>query len=173
MNKTIFSMRKVAIAICLAATTFGVYAQDAKESYLKLSHCLSHSITTETVDEFSLTGAEVLIKGNEVSIVYAAEPAKNRKFEFDLVRSFEFGLRTITGINNVNALVFRAYIDGAKILHIEAEESLGQVNVYTLTGGLVASQKTDGNRTQINMSGFQRGVYVVQGGVNRVMVVKN
>ena len=166
-------MRSVlVIAICLAATTFGAHAQDEKESYLKLSHFLTSSSTTLTVEEFSLTGAEVLIKGNEVSVEYAAEPAKNRKFDFDLIKSFEFGLRLITGINNVNTLVFRAYIDEAKILHIEAEESLGQVNIYSLTGTLLTSHKTDENRTQINMSSFQRGLYIVQGGINRVMIVK-
>jgi len=174
MIKTFFLMGKVvAISICLAASTFGAYAQDAKESYLKLSHYPSSGSTTVTVDEFSLTGAEVLIKGNDVSVVYAAETSKNRKFEFDLIKSFEFGLRTITGINNVNAIIFRAYIDGAKLLHIEAEESLGQVNIYAVNGRLLTSQKTDENRTQINMSNFQRGVYIVQGGVNRVMIVKN
>jgi len=174
MIKTIFSLRKVmVIAICLATSTFGVYAQDEKESYLKLSHYPTASSTIVTVDEFSLTGAEVLIKGNEVSVEYAAQPAKNRKFDFDLITSFEFGLRTITGINNVNDTVFRAYIDGAKILHVEAEESLGQVNIYALTGSLLTSHKTDGNRAQINMSEFQRGIYILQGGVNRVMIVKN
>ena len=163
----------VAIAICLAASVFGALAQDSKESYLKLSHYLTHGSTIVTVDEFSLTGAEVLIKGNEVSVEYAAQPARNRKYEFDLIKSFEFGLRTITGVNNVNTPVFRAYIDDAKVLHIEAEESLGQVNIYSVSGSLLASKKTDENRTQINMSDFQRGIYIVQGGVNRVMIVKN
>jgi len=174
MNKQKNILRNmVAIAICLAATTFNVLAQDAKESYLKLSHYPASGSTTVMVDEFSLTGAEVLIKGNEVSVVYAAEPAKNRKFDFDLIKSFEFELRTITGINNVNALVFRAYIDGGKMLHIEAEESLGQVNVYAASGVLLVSQKTDNNRMQINMSNYQRGVYIVHVGVNRMKIINN
>ena len=173
MIKTKILRNVVAIAICLAASTLGAMAQDSKESYLKLSHYPTVSSTIVTVDEFSLTGAEVLIKGNEVSVEYAAQPAKNRKYDFDLITSFEFGLRTITGISNVNALVFRAYIDEGKILHIEAEESLGQVNIYSLTGALLTSHKTDGNRTQINMSSFQRGIYIVQGGVNRALIIKN
>jgi len=162
-----------AIAVILAASAFGAHAQDSKEPYMKLSHYPTAGSVTVTVDEFPLTGAEILIKGNEVSIVYATEPVKNCKFDFDLINSFEFELRTITGINNVNTPVFRAYIDGAKMLQVEAAESLGQVNIYAVTGKLLTSQKTDGNRTQINMSSFQRGIYIVQGGINRVMIIKN
>jgi len=173
MIKTKILRNMIAIVICLATTTFSTLAQDAKESYLKLSHYPASGSTTVTVEDFSLTGAEILINGNEVSVVYAADPSKNRKFDFDLIKSFEFELRTITGINNVNSIVFRAYIDKAKMLHVEAEESLGQINVYAVTGRLVASQKTDENRKQINMSSFQRGVYIVQRGVNRLKIVKN
>jgi len=172
MTKSNLLRSVVAIAICLAATTFGTHAQDAKESYLKLSHYPTAGSTTVTVDEFPLTGAEVLIKGNEVSVVYAAEPAKNRNYDFDLIKSFEFEWRTITGINNVNALVFRAYIDEGKMLHVEAEEALGQVNIYAVSGMLMASQKIDDNRVQINMSDFQRGVYIVYVGVNRLLIIR-
>ena len=156
----------MAIAICLAVTTFG--AQAATEPFLKLT-----TTAPAAVQEFSLQGAEIQIKGNTVTVAYAAEPAKNRSFDFDKVQSFEFSLRTVTSIDEVKTEIFRAYTDGAGILHVKAEQPLEQVNVYNINGALVASQKTGDTQVQINISAFPRGVYIVQVGVNRLKIVKS
>jgi hypothetical protein len=125
-----------------------------------------------TEEDFLLEDAEVLIKGDEVSIVYEKEPEKNRKFDFDRIKTFEFELRSVTGNNKVRAIIFRAYMDGTGMLHVEAEQALGQVNVYTTTGVLVASKKTGDNQAQINLSAVPRGVYVVQTGTNSLLIIK-
>ena len=143
-----------------------VNAQTVTEPFLKLTS------TDLLVEEFSLTGAEVQIAGNTVSIAYAAEPAKNRSFEFDNVLSFEFELRTETAVNEVKTVSFRAYVDGADILHVEAPNPLRQVNVYTVNGVIVASEKTDSNRTQVNLSALPQGVYLVQVGANSLLIIK-
>ena len=143
-----------------------VNAHGANEAFMKLS------TNVPATEEFSLTGAEVLIEGNAVSIVYAAQPAKNRTFEFDRITSFQFGLRKATALNEVKTVHFRAYVDDAGILHVEAAQPLMQVNVYTTTGAIVASQKTSDKQTQINLSSAPRGVYIVQSGINRLLIIK-
>ena len=143
-----------------------VNVQAATAPFLKLT------TTASAVEEFALTGAEVQIAGNTVTIAYAAEPAKNRSFNFDNVQSFAFELRNVSSVGETKTVSFRAYTDGAGILHIEAEHPLGQVNVYNLSGVAVASAKTDGTQAQINLSALPRGVYIVQSGVNRLSIIK-
>ena len=184
------------LILALVGILVGVNAQETKGIYLKLSHYLMidpiDSMVKEIpaddeevfdklaskecppiVEEFLLTGAEILIEDNEVLIIYASEPEKNSKFDFDRITGFEFELRGSTGIAKAPVTVLRAYVDKANMLQVEAEKALGQVNVYTVTGALVASQKTDGNRTQINLSAVPRGIYVVQAGHNRLLIINH
>ena len=164
-TKLFFKM--LAFAGILAGAS--VNAHGANEAFMKLS------TNVPATEEFSLTGAEVLIEGNAVSIVYATQPAKNRTFEFDRITSFEFGLRTTSSIDSDKGacyIAFRAYMDDAGMLHIEAAQPLLQVNVYTTTGALVASQKTSDKQMQINLYSAPRGVYIVQSGINRQLIIK-
>jgi len=165
------SLLFLALAWILAGVN--VNAQETQEAYLKLTHYPTSSSTTPIIDEFSLNRAEVQVKGSEVSINYSAEPAKNRMFNFDLITSFEFVLRTVTAIKNVEASVLKVFLDEAKTLHVEATEALGQVNVYSVTGVLVASQKTGETQAQINLSSAPTGAYIVKTGTKRLLIVKN
>jgi len=168
--------KKISLFIlALMGILAGLNAQETKGVYLKLSHFLITDTIAPTVEEFSLKGAEILIEGNEVSLEYAAEPAKNRTFEFDRIKGFEFELRSSTAIGKVKIPVpiLRAFVDGAGMLQVEAEQPLGQVNVYTAAGALVASQKTGDKRTQINLSSATRGIYIVQAGANRLLIIKH
>lgn len=164
MTNKHFLRNVVAIAICLAVN-LGVSAQETKEAYLKLT-------TGAAVEYFSLTGAELLIKGNVVSIVYDGKPEMTRTFEFNKLETLEFGLRKPSAINDRQVVVFRAYVDDAGMLHLEAGQPIGQINVYSFAGALVATKKTGDTCTQINLSALPNGVYFVQAGVNRLSIIK-
>jgi len=162
--RTIMKIMVLTIAIATATT-----AQATNEAFVKLS------TDVPATEEFSLSGAEVLIEGNLVKIVYDGKPEQNRTFDFDRITSFQFGLRKTTSVDNsygAYPLVFRAYVDDACILHVESAQPLRLVNVYTTAGVLVTSQKTNDNKAQVNLSSAPCGVYIVQSGSNRQLVIR-
>ena len=160
------------LMIALAGICVGANAQATKEACLKLSYYQMTDTISATMEEFSLTGAEVLIEDNVVSIVYDGKPENNREFDFDRIQSFDFGLRAATGFNKVRTLVLRVYVDKANMLHVEAEKPLGNVDVYAASGALAASLKTNETQAQINLSAVPHGVYVVRSGANSLLIIK-
>jgi hypothetical protein len=74
-------------------------------------------------------------------------------------------------IENIDANRFNVCFDG-NTLYITAVQSIGNINVYSITGARVAEMESDANIAQINLSSLPNGAYIVHVGANKVKIIK-
>ena len=77
----------------------------------------------------------------------------------DLVVHFEYteGL----GEQSVHSVVIYLNLVNDK-LTVEAQETIGTVEIYNLLGATVYSQKSCGNKVEINTADLQSGIYILR-----------
>jgi hypothetical protein len=146
------------MAVMLLCTS-GVANAQAQNSYLKVTHTTSGTAIT---DDILFNGGEISILNNRVDIVFAADASRKKTYVFDKILSIAFETRNDTGISDMKSQLFSAFVDEAGILHIQSAAALGNVQVYTVAGALVAQATSQANATDINLSSAQKGVYIVQ-----------
>jgi len=158
--------KQLLFAVLLLCGAVWAAPVQAQKMYLTVKHVSQGNVVT---DDFSLEGGIVQILNNTVSVIYSGNPTLNRTYQFDNIKSM--GFRNVYGVKNIDAENFKAYFDG-NILHVTATQTLGTVNVYSITGARMAGVESATNTAQINLSALPNGVYIVQAGTNTVKIVK-
>jgi hypothetical protein len=155
-------------AVALLCGAVWVAQAQTQITYVTVEYTEQGTIKT---DDFSLEGGLVQILNNSVMIVFAENPALNRTYVFDDINTMNFERRTVNAIENADAETFKVHFDG-NILHINAAQSIGKVNVYSITGARVAEVESAAHTAQMNLSALPKGTYIVQTGTNSVKIIK-
>jgi len=166
-SKTMKKKRLIFAAILLCGAVWVAQAQ-IQETFVTVEYTEQGTIKTE---DFSLEGGIVQILNNSVMIIFSENPSLNRTYVFDNINTMKFERRDVNTIKNVEAENFKIYFDG-NTLHISATQSIGTVNVYSITGARVAGVENNAITAQINLSTLPTGVYIVQAGANTVKIIK-
>jgi hypothetical protein len=82
-----------------------------------------------------------------------------------------FEQRPVNAIEDIVAENFKINFDG-NTLYISAMQSIGTVNVFSISGAKVISVDSNASNTQINLSALPKGAYIVQAGTNKVKIIK-
>jgi hypothetical protein len=162
-------MKKVFIfvAVLLCGTVSAAQAQN-QETFVTVEYTTQGTLKT---DNFSIEGGKVQIFNNTVMVTFLGNPTLNRIYVFDDISTMNFERRIVNVNEYVDAENFKVYFDG-NILHIIAAQTVGVVNVYSITGAWMAGVESDANIAQINLSALPKGVYIVQAGTNKVKIIK-
>lgn len=160
MKKKIYilAISLVAIAVCLQAQV---------SSFLTVTYVEG----SPSSEEFSVEGGEIQILDNTVNVVFPSNPEQNKNYSFDEISSLKFEKKLFTGNIDYN-VPLALYIDKAGILHLNASESLGLVNVYSIAGVLVATTNSNSTEVCIDLGKIFPGVYFVKTRNQTVKFVK-
>jgi hypothetical protein len=163
-------MKKIQIpfAIALFCGALWVAQAQTQETFVTVEYTEQSTIKT---DDFSLEGGIVQILNNSVMITFSDNPALNRTYVFDDINTMSFEKRNVSVPENAGEENFKIYFDG-NTLHIKAAQTIGKINVYSITGALVAEVDSNANTAQINLSALSNGAYMVQAGTNIVKIIK-
>jgi hypothetical protein len=168
-NKT--DMKKI-IYLSLAAALLcvsSVAQAQTKSSYLKVTHTTSGTAAT---DDIAFDGGEISILNDKIDVKFASDASRNRSYAFDKVISLAFESRNPIGISDVEEIALSVFIDESGVLHIQSEQAIGEVAVYSVTGALIAQTTSQANAVEINLSAQPQGVYVVQTTTATAKIIK-
>lgn len=123
-------------------------------------------------EEISLQGGEIMIHNNFVTLVYDAEPSKNREFELASVKKMILDKKVVTKIHTTHEDDFIAYITTDYQLSISSQQALGRVQIYTISGGIIYDDNINTNSALISVAAYNKGVYIVRCGSKIVKVIR-
>jgi len=155
-------------AVTLFCGTVWVAKAQTQETFVTVEYTQQGTVKT---DIFSLEGGIVQILNNSVMIIFSDNPALNRTYLFDDINTMNFEKRNVSIHENLGEENFKIYFDG-NVLHINSVQTIGKVNVYSITGALVAEVESNANTAQINLSSLPKGAYIVQTGTNNIKIIK-
>ncbi len=85
--------------------------------------------------------------------------------DFDVDFDFHIGhfeIQRALGVDNTTASALRYYPNPVnKVLHIETQQNIQQIDIYAMNGALVQSYTNNATQTQLNVSHLLSGTYIV------------
>jgi hypothetical protein len=152
---------------------FGNIVEDSKiEESQKLVPYLYLQKNDGSLREILFINSEINIQDN---LFLVNTPSQQYTFSYDEVANFSFMLKykTVTPIEKILSPSFvQVYLDGAGILHVSGNQSLGEIVIYNLTGHLLKKTKTNNIETTINISNFAKGIYLVSTSGKTMKIIK-
>jgi len=125
------------------------------------------------------TGGEqfdILFVNSEINIqdglFVVKTPSQQFKFNYDEVDNFSFKLKNVSSIKKVLSSSTEVYLDGAGLLHISGNQSLGDISIYGIAGQLLKNVVTNNTEITIDISGFSKGTYLVKTYEGTVKIIK-
>ena len=132
--------------------------------------CIYVETTDGNVFEASFVDSEILFQGDRIEVI---TPQGKYQFDFDRVNNISFSLRSET---KNDALPVQSpvevYLDRAGRLNIRGDRPLNDVAVYSLTGIMLKKVATRETGIVIDISDFDRGVYIVKTYGGTVKIIK-
>jgi hypothetical protein len=163
-------MKKIRLILAVALLCGIVWVAQAQtqETFLTVKFTEAGILKT---DDFSFEGGMVQILNNSVMVIFSGNSSLNRTYQFDDIENMKFERRGVS-VGSIDTENFQVYLNG-NMLNISAAQSVGKVNVYSITGAWVAGVDSQTNTAQINISALPAGAYIVQAGANVVKIIKN
>jgi hypothetical protein len=122
---------------------------------------------------------EILFVDSEINIqddlFLVNTPSEQYEFNYDEVDNFSFKLKDIseTSIKKVPSSSFVwVYADDAGLLHVFGNQPLGDISIYGITGQLLKKVVTNNIEITIDISGFTKGIYLVETCKKTVKIIK-
>lgn len=146
-------MKKIILVMWLFAATLNV---------------MGDNVQTITVNGEPLTGKTVTkmsFNGDDVTLVFNDNTSDT--YDMELVRVV-FG--TTVGINGINVAARHGIVGGELVVDGISAGTI--INIFDMSGKMVANEKSRGNTVRINIDDFQSGVYVMSAGKTVMKFIK-
>ena len=119
---------------------------------------------------------EILFVDSEINIqddlFLVNTPSEQYTFNYNEVDNFSFKLKNVSSIKKVLSSSTEVYLDGAGLLHISGNQSLGDISIYGIAGQLLKNVVTNNTEITIDISGFSKGTYLVKTYEGTVKIIK-
>ncbi len=146
-------MKKIILVMWLFAATLNV---------------MGDNVQTITVNGEPLTGKTVTkmsFNGDDVTLVFNDNTSDT--YDMELVRVV-FG--TTVGINGINVAARHGIVGGELVVDGISAGTI--INIFDMSGKMVANEKSCGNTVRINIDDLQSGVYVMSAGKTVMKFIK-
>jgi len=146
-------MKKIILVMWLFAATLNV---------------MGDNVQTITVNGEPLTGKTVTkmsFNGDDVTLVFNDNTSDT--YDMELVRVV-FG--TTVGINGINVAARHGIVGGELVVDGISAGTI--INIFDMSGKMVASEKSCGNTVRINIDDLQSGMYVMSAGKTVMKFIK-
>jgi hypothetical protein len=114
--------------------------------------------------EFSFTDSEITVENGVMTV-------NGQSFNFSNVDNFYFE-KAETSIESPKISPLTLFIDKADNLQITGETTLGNIEIFSITGQLLKTAQTSKNSVSIPISELEQGVYLIKTGSRTVKFIR-